>query len=82
MISYTPSDAALIMTTNAIDEVRMHPKMARMVTYTYEPLVGKISETNANNLTTYYEYDEFNRLKLVKDNDGNIVKNYYYNYKQ
>jgi YD repeat-containing protein len=81
-ISYTPAATSLFTTTNVIDEVRIYPATARMMTYTYDPLVGKTSETNANNLTTYYEYDEFNRLKLVRDNEGNIVKNYYYHYKQ
>lgn len=81
-ISYTPAATSLFTTTNVIDEVRIYPANARMMTYTYDPLVGKTSETNANNLTTYYDYDEFNRLKLVRDNEGNIVKNYYYHYKQ
>jgi YD repeat-containing protein len=65
---------------NTIDELRLHPYDARMVTYTYDPLFGKTSETDPTNITTYYAYDEFGRLKFIKDHNGNIVKEYQYNY--
>jgi hypothetical protein len=64
-----------------IDELRLYPFMARMTTFTYIPLVGKTSETDLNNITTFYEYDEFFRLKCVKDQNGNIRKNYIYHLK-
>jgi YD repeat-containing protein len=67
--------------TAKIDELRLHPADAQMVTYTYDPLVGKTSETDANNATLYYEYDEFNRLKCVKDQAGNVRTGYQYRYK-
>jgi YD repeat-containing protein len=63
-----------------IDEVRLHPVNAQMTTYTYDPLVGLTSSTDANNLTTYYEYDGLPRLLNVKDQNGNILKNYSYNF--
>lgn len=50
--------------------------------YTYTPLIGMTSATDANNLTVYYEYDMLNRLTVVKDNDGNIINTYKYNYRQ
>lgn len=63
------------------DDLRLHPSNALMTTYTYDPLVGKTSETDASSITTYYEYDEFNRLKNIKDRWGNILQNYIYHYK-
>ncbi len=64
-----------------IDEVRLHPDNAYMVTSTFDPLVGKTSETDRNNRIIYYLYDEFNRLKVIKDQSGNIRKSFTYNYK-
>ncbi len=66
-----------------IDEVRLHPIDAQMTTYTYDPLVGMTSATAPpNNVTTYYDYDDFGRLKLVKDEEENTLKTYKYNYRQ
>jgi YD repeat-containing protein len=63
-----------------IDEVRLFPTGAEMTTYTYQPLVGVTSSTDPNNVTTYYEYDSFNRLSIIRDSDKNIIKTLDYNY--
>ncbi|MDR3713341.1 MAG: DUF5977 domain-containing protein [Puia sp.] len=62
-----------------IDELRLYPKAARMQTTAYDPLVGKISESDQNNRITYYEYDNLGRLRFVKDENHNAVKMYEYN---
>jgi YD repeat-containing protein len=53
---------------------------AQVSTYGYKPLIGITSETDPNNHTKYYEYDAFNRLSLIKDQDNNILKKICYNY--
>jgi len=67
--------------TGQLDDVRIYPKDSQMTTYTYKPLIGMTSMTDAKGMTTYYEYDGFGRLKLEKDQYGNVTKNYSYNYK-
>ena len=64
-----------------LDEVRIYPVGALMTTYTYDPLVGMTSSTDEKNQTTYYVYDGFGRLWQVKNDKGNILKQYNYHYK-
>ncbi len=54
---------------------------ALITTYTYNPLVGITSQTDANGFTTRFIYDDFKRLFRVVDNDLNILKQYEYKYK-
>lgn len=63
-----------------VDDIRFYPASAQMGTYTYSPVVGVTSTTDAKNEITYYEYDPFQRLVNVKDKDGNIVKHTSYHY--
>ncbi|MBB5648888.1 DUF5977 domain-containing protein [Pedobacter cryoconitis] len=53
---------------------------AELTTYSYKPLVGLTSQTDVKGQTTYYEYDSFQRLKNIKDQNQNLVKNIQYNY--
>jgi YD repeat-containing protein len=69
-----------ISLSGQIDDVRFYPQAAQMTSYTYDPLIGLTSTTDAKGQITYYEYDNFQRLKNIKDKDGNILKNYCYNY--
>jgi hypothetical protein len=63
-----------------IDELRLYPVEGQMTTYTYDPLIGVSSSTDINNITTYFIYDSFGRLKLVKDQYGKIIKQNQYHY--
>jgi hypothetical protein len=65
-----------------IDDLRLHPLESKMTTYTYMPGIGLTTQTDTNFITTYYEYDSFGRLKLIKDDKGNVLQHYTYNYKQ
>ncbi|MBB6274368.1 hypothetical protein HDF26_004842 [Pedobacter cryoconitis] len=49
-------------------------------TYTYKPSIGMESQTDTKVLSTYYDYDSFQRLKLIRNTDRNIVKSFAYNY--
>ncbi|MBN2349616.1 MAG: hypothetical protein JXJ22_12290 [Bacteroidales bacterium] len=53
---------------------------ALITTYTYSPIYGITSITDPNNISTYYIYDDLGRLSLIKNDDGNILKTYEYNY--
>ncbi|GFZ94818.1 hypothetical protein GCM10011531_28160 [Aquaticitalea lipolytica] len=66
----------------ALNALRVSYPEAMVSTYTYDPLVGVTSMTDAKGYTMYYEYDEFNRLKQVKDADGKILNETMYHYKQ
>lgn len=63
-----------------IDELRLYPLGAQMVTYTYDPLVGITSQCDLNNRVVYYQYDGYNRIFLITDQDKNIIKKVCYNY--
>jgi hypothetical protein len=53
---------------------------AQISSYVYKPLVGLEAATDVKGLSTYYEYDDFQRLFLIRDRKNNIVKQYNYNY--
>ncbi|MDW3193123.1 MAG: hypothetical protein R8G66_12195 [Cytophagales bacterium] len=48
---------------------------------TFDPLLGVTSTIDRSGLISYYEYDEFGRLKKVIDHDANVLQHYEYNYK-
>lgn len=54
----------------------------QVTTYTYDPLIGVTSITPPSGIREIYKYDAANRLEKVVDINGNILKEYNYNYKQ
>lgn len=68
---------------NFISPLRLDSRLkdAQFLVYSYDPLVGLTSSMDAKGVITYYEYDSFRRLKVIKDHNLHIVKNYDYNYK-
>jgi hypothetical protein len=77
-----PAGGTITVTgSGSIDELRLLPAgTAQMTTYTYRPQVGVTSKCDANNRIIYYEYDELQRLILIRDQDRNIIKKFAYNY--
>lgn len=52
-----------------------------VTTFEYSGPLGAMSATtDVNGLRATFEYDDFNRLQLIKDHEGNIVKSYEYKY--
>lgn len=54
---------------------------AMVTTYTYKQGVGISSMTDPRGYTLTYEYDEAQRLKEVRDSDGNLLSDTEYSYK-
>lgn len=76
-----PSGGTITLSgTGTIDEVRLYPETAQMISYTFEPLIGMTSQCDANNRITYYEYDAAKRLSAIRDQDKNLVRKICYNY--
>lgn len=65
----------------SLNSLRSILSNSEITTYTYNPLIGVTSITDPKGLTIYYEYDEFNRLKLIKDYTGKILSENIYHYK-
>jgi len=65
-----------------IDLLRENLPEAQVTTYTYKPLVGITSSTDARGVKVHYNYDYFGRLTSITDDDGNLIEQYDYHYKQ
>src|SRR3546814_261280 len=70
-----------IIPAGYLDDVRLYPLGAQMESYTYNQMGGMITSTDNKGYTTYYEYDQFNRLLRVRDRQGRILKEHTYNIK-
>ncbi|MBW8360994.1 MAG: hypothetical protein K0M56_02265 [Kaistella sp.] len=53
----------------------------QITTYTYDPLIGVTSVTPPSGIKEIYKYNSANRLEKVIDQNGNILKEFKYNYK-
>ncbi|WP_026705780.1 RHS repeat domain-containing protein [Flavobacterium soli] len=77
------TDLTLVNEANltAINNLRTSLPNAMVTTYTYTPLVGVTTITDPKGDKVTYHYDNFNRLKLVKDKDGKILSENQYHYR-
>ncbi|MGX5688169.1 PKD domain-containing protein [Arcticibacter tournemirensis] len=82
-VTAAPSSFSVQVQSNQaiqIDDILFYPENAEVMSATYHPSsFVKTSETNANGVSTYYSYDDWGRLRLVFDQDKNILtkKSYY-----
>ena len=67
---------------NLLTNITVNPDLPNPIktNYDYSPLIGVTKITDTNGKTITYEYDQFHRLKLIRDNDGNILKTFSYKY--
>ncbi len=75
------TNGMILNSGTAIDDVRIYPTDARMKSYVYEPGLGISSVIDENGTILYYNYDTFGRLSYIKNDKGEIEKQYSYNYK-
>jgi hypothetical protein len=68
-------------TSVAIDDIAFYPSHAEIHATTYALPFGPSIETRENGMTSYITYDEIGRVKLITDQDGNILKKYDYQIK-
>lgn len=64
-----------------INSLRDKLPNALITTYTYKPLAGIETITDPRGVVTTHEYDEFGQLKFIKDNNGHLIEEYKYNYR-
>lgn len=65
---------------SAFESLRAALPNAFITTYTHKPLVGVLTIEDAKRDKIYYEYDSYNRLKFIRDKNGNILsENSYHN---
>lgn len=65
----------------SFESLRTAHSQGFITTYTYIPMVGIKTTTDANGRKETYQYDNSNRLYRILDHEGNIVKEYNYNIK-
>ncbi len=80
LAGYPASDAALRL---SLQPLYTHASLQQAQTsvYTYNTAFGVTSVTDPNGVITYYTYDNFGRLKTVKDQDENLLKLNRYQYR-
>lgn len=71
-----------IALSGQIDDICFYPSKARIKHYTFRPLIGLTSITESSEKTAYYDYDKFGRLKVVRDQDGRVLKLYDHQYQK
>ncbi|MDA3616847.1 hypothetical protein [Polluticaenibacter yanchengensis] len=64
-----------------LDELHLSPTASVMNTVVYKTFVGAVAKSNnLQNDVSYYSYDPFLRLRVIRDIDSNIIQQYRYRY--
>lgn len=70
---------AVVPDTSKIEALRSKLPNAYITTYLYKPLIGISQKKDPQNIYTFYEYDNYHRLKKIKDTQQKILSDYAYN---
>jgi hypothetical protein len=81
-VKLTAATSITITGSGNVDELRLYPFTAHMTTFTYDALRRLIAECSPNSTISYYDYDSFNRVVDIRDQFGNVIKAFEYNYGQ
>ncbi len=66
-----------------VDELRLYPADALMRTFSYDDRSQLLlSIADENSVPAHYDYDTWQRLQALRDQDRNILQTYEYNYQQ
>ena len=65
----------------AMAKLRSGLPQAMVTTYTYKPLVGMTSKTDARGITEYYKYDGMQRLQAILDHLTYVNRSFDYHYR-
>jgi YD repeat-containing protein len=75
----SPTATVTLSGTGFIDELGFYPADGQLTTYSYNVGVGLTRSQDPKGQFTTYEYDNEQRVKYIRDQQGNIVKAYDYN---
>lgn len=84
--NYTGTDTTFPLITGNIDNASCNLQTqypnALVTVFNYNLITRKLIKiTDSNCRNTFYEYDNLQRLKFIKDHEGNILKEFDHNYK-
>ncbi|MGC4129631.1 MAG: DUF5977 domain-containing protein [Bergeyella sp.] len=72
--------ALILELDNFRKQVNNQGSIYQISTYTYDTLIGITSSTPPSGIREIYKYDTANRLQSILNKDGEILKEYSYNY--
>lgn len=75
LLNYDESNISIINTLRSL------LSSAKVTTFTYDPMVGIKTVTDPKGYKITYEYDNFGRLKYVKDMEGHVLSENQYRYR-
>ena len=83
-VRYTTLNTAYSSAGGDLTTLRRAPALAQtlLTTYTHQPLVGLLSQTDPTGRPITYEYDKLGRLIRTRDEQGRILSQQQYHYAQ